>query len=86
MKKTDELHHPQSCLNRAHDDEWLFVLLGRDAAAPDTVRFWATRRLEMGKNTIEDPQITEALAWADRVEREHAAVQAVREGRDGNDT
>ena len=42
MKKSDELSDPRSCLNKADDDEPLFVLRGSDPAAADTVRFWAT--------------------------------------------
>ena len=40
MKKTDELADPTSCLNKARDDERLFVLLARDPAAPVTIRAW----------------------------------------------
>lgn len=37
MRKRDELTDPNSCMNKASDDEWTFVLLGRDAAAPGAV-------------------------------------------------
>lgn len=50
MRKRDELTDPNSCMSRAKDDEWTFVLLGRDAAAVDTVRFWIAKRIELGKN------------------------------------
>jgi hypothetical protein len=30
MKKFDELTDPKSCMSRAREDEWTFVLLGRD--------------------------------------------------------
>lgn len=70
MRKRDELTNPNSCLNKARDDEWLFVLLGRDLAAVDTVRFWIIRRLELGKNAPGDPQIIEAEAWCKAVEAE----------------
>ena len=68
MRKREELSDARSCLNRARDDEWLFVLLGRDPAAPAAVRAWAEERLRLGKNCATDGQIIEAMAWADRVE------------------
>jgi hypothetical protein len=75
MRKRDELSDPRSCLNRAKDDEWLFVLIGRDEDAPETVRFWARRRVARGKRRADDPQIVEALAWADAVEAEQAQAR-----------
>ena len=42
MIKRDELADPRSCLNKADDDEPLFVLRGSDPAAADIVRAWAT--------------------------------------------
>jgi len=68
MRKKDELTSPSSCLNKAREDEWLFVLLGRDAAAPAAVRAWIEERVRLGKNTRTDPQIVEAIAWANLVE------------------
>ena len=70
MKKTDEATQRNSCWNKARDDERVFVLLARDAAAPETLRFWASRRVELGKNQPGDPQIVEALDCADRMEDE----------------
>lgn len=40
MIKREELADPESCLNRSHDDEPLFVLRASDALAADTVRSW----------------------------------------------
>lgn len=34
MRKTEELLAPFSCLNKANDNELIFVLLARDEAAP----------------------------------------------------
>jgi hypothetical protein len=70
VRKRDELTNPASCMSRARDDEWTFVLLGRDAAAPATVHFWVGERIRLGKNKCNDPQIIEALDWADAVEAE----------------
>jgi hypothetical protein len=63
MRKRDELTDPTSCLNRARADEWLFILLGRDRAAPVAVRAWIEERIRSGKNTRADAQIVEAEAW-----------------------
>jgi len=40
MKKIDEKRDPNSCFNRAGEHEFLFVLLGRDCAAPAAIRTW----------------------------------------------
>lgn len=69
MMKKNEAANPESCWNRAGEDELLFVLLGRDKAAADTIRFWAGRRCELGKNKPDDGQIEEALHLADEIER-----------------
>lgn len=69
MKKLKELNDPASCLNKAGDDELIFVLLERDPAAADTVKFWAQRRIDLGINTKEDDKIQEALTWADSIAR-----------------
>lgn len=73
MKKRDELTDPSSCMSRARDDEWTFVLLGRDQAAPATIRFWVKERIRLGKNTMSDPQIREALDAAYAIEATHSA-------------
>jgi hypothetical protein len=70
MRKAAELMESDSCLNRADDSEMLFVLLGRDVAAPATVRFWAQERIRLGKNQPGDLQITEALACAHKMQAE----------------
>lgn len=70
MIKQEELTSPDSCMSRARDDEWTFVLLGRDITSPGTIRDWAMRRIRYGKNKIDDPQITEALEAAKAIERE----------------
>ena len=72
MRKYDELTRPHSCLNKAACDEMTFVLLGRDIAAPETIRFWANERVARGKNSWRDPQILEALECADTMERENS--------------
>lgn len=70
MRKRDELTNPNGCMFRARDDEMTFVLLGRDAAAPDTIRAWIKRRIELGKNQPGDPQMVEAEECARIMEAE----------------
>jgi hypothetical protein len=68
MKKRDELNDPTSCINKAYDHELTFVLLARDAAAPDTIRAWVQKRIQLGKNHTIDSQIVEALRTATAME------------------
>jgi hypothetical protein len=76
MIKRDELEYTESCLNKAHDDERLFVLLARDPAAPVAILAWVHERIRIGKNVPEDPQIVEAVDCARRMEQERiSAVQ-----------
>ena len=70
MRKRQELTDPSSCMNRARDDEMTFVLLGRDVAAPATVRAWIEERIRLGKNNRNDAQIVEAEEWIATVQRE----------------
>jgi hypothetical protein len=70
VRKRDELARPDSCLNKARDDELVFVLLGRDEAAPDNIRDWAARRIRLGKNAPDDAQILDALECARLMESE----------------
>lgn len=76
MKKAQEVIDQNSCFNRASPHEYLFVLLGRDICAPDTIRFWATERMRLGKNKLSDPQIAEAFETARRIEEIHAKNRA----------
>lgn len=73
MRKRDELTNPASCMSKARDDEWTFVLLGRDLAAPVAVKAWIEERIRLGKNKPHDPQIVEAYRWIAAVESEQAA-------------
>jgi len=70
MRKIQELHDPASCMSRAKDTEMTFVLLGRDLVAPAVIREWCRLRCLHGKNTPQDPQITEALECARIMEAE----------------
>ena len=41
MIKRDELSNPNSCLNKAAEDEPVFVLRAQDVLAPIVVSLWA---------------------------------------------
>jgi hypothetical protein len=70
MRKQFELNDQQSCINRAKDNEMVFVLIGRDVCAAETIRDWCQRRILRGKNKLHDRQIQEALTVADIMDRE----------------
>lgn len=73
MRKRDELSDPNSCLNKARDDERLFVLLARDEDAPETIRFWIAKRIKRGKNKPDDQKMIEAEECARLMEEEQKA-------------
>jgi hypothetical protein len=73
VKKREELADSKSCLNKAYDDEMLFILLGRDIAAPAAIMAWIEERIRLGKNKRSDPQIIEARKCA----RDMAALRRV---------
>lgn len=68
MTKQREREDPNSCWNKAKDDEMVFVLLGRDIASPVAITAWVSKRIRSGKNQPDDQQITEALAAARAME------------------
>jgi hypothetical protein len=68
MRKRDELTNANSCLLKARMDEMLFVLLGRDIAAPAAIRAWIKERIRLEKNVPGDAQILEAEACAKAME------------------
>jgi hypothetical protein len=78
MIKRDEIEYSESCLNKARDDERLFVLLARDPAAPVAIRAWVAERLRLGKNAPGDEQIREAFECAARMELERGEIESAR--------
>lgn len=65
MQKQEEISNPDSCLNKAADDEPLFVLRAHDRMAPMTVRQWAMRAKAFGSPK---EKIDEAHRIANRME------------------
>lgn len=64
MRKCDELSDPESCLNKARDDELLFVLLERDPSAAGTILWWCDERIRCGLNREGDSKIEDARLLA----------------------
>ncbi len=66
MRKRQEIDNPESCLNRAEDDEPLFVIRAKDKVSASAVRTWAEWALLTG---IHEPEkIQEARAIAEDME------------------
>lgn len=51
MIKQDIINNPNSCLNKAADDEPLFILRSTDELSPKCVRDWACRLLVKADET-----------------------------------
>ena len=59
--KRDEIADPNSCLNRAADDEPIFVLRGKDPLFAKIVEEWAARSALAG---LHDDRFREAFRYA----------------------
>lgn len=70
MRRKDEFSKAKTCFNNAHSEEMIFVLLGRDSAAPAAIRAWVNERIKQGKNVKGDMQTEEALDCARTMEEE----------------
>lgn len=75
MLKCEETATPSSCLNKALDNERVFVLLARDAAAPLAIYGWVLHRVDTGLNKLSDPEIIEAMECARLMEGERDAIR-----------
>lgn len=74
MEKSNEIALPRSCLNKALPHEQLFVLLGRDPAAPYAIRCWIEERLARGLNHPDDIQVTNAMRCARAMEAQQRDI------------
>lgn len=68
MRKSLELSDATSCLNKAGDDELVFVLLSRDPAAVATVEFWIAKRIELGIDAPDSDKLKEAAQLAHQMQ------------------
>lgn len=62
MLKKDEMSDPNSCLNKAAEDEPVFVLRAQDLTAPEVIREWVARASAYGM--ISKEKSDDALAVA----------------------
>lgn len=74
MIKKDELTNEKSCINRANEDEMVFVLLARDPAATVAIEAWIAERIRLGKNKPDDAQIVDASECAYIMEQQRAGI------------
>jgi hypothetical protein len=66
---------PFDCYNNALPHEEMFTVLSRDITSAEVVRFWCLRRVALGLNKWGDPQITEAMECAARMEQQRATIR-----------
>lgn len=66
MTRTKELADPTSCINKANDDEPVFVLRAKDPLAPDVIRAWCA--VAENEEIHSKLKIDEALIIADRMD------------------
>jgi len=69
--KRNELANPNSCLNKAADDEPLFVFRANDPLAPQLVREWADQYFDSKK----DKEFRVTIPQTDQVSRGPCARQ-----------
>jgi len=62
------------CYKEADPDEPIFILLARDTIAPRIIKKWTDKRIAIGKNKRDDPQIVEALKCAEAMEKWHSRI------------
>jgi len=67
MKKMDEIADPSSCINKAGNDEPIFVLRANDALAAGVVDYWANQA--EGTRLHEDYKIKGARELAQEMRR-----------------
>jgi hypothetical protein len=65
MIKKYERAAPNSCWNKAAEEELLFVLLGRDPAAPAAIEAWCRERIRLGLSSENDEKIDKARTIAE---------------------
>lgn len=71
MLKREEMSNPNSCLNRAVDDEPIFVLRAKDKASFWAVNMWIQSRMLLGMNQPNDEKIISAMDWLEKAVEWH---------------
>jgi len=75
MLKKEELANETSCINKALPDEMVFVMLGRDQAAPIAIEAWISARIALGLNQPGDPELADAREAAEWMRRQLRTVR-----------
>lgn len=70
MTKLEMISDPNSCLNKAADDEIVFTLRSKDPEAAETIRDWARRRVAHCYDEADSPKILDALQIADAIDKQ----------------
>ena len=70
MTKSENLANPNSCWNKALDDEEVFILLARDRAAVVAISAWMEERHKLGLNSATDPQILSTAVSIQKMEEQ----------------
>lgn len=70
MKKMDEIATTNSCLNKAHNDEMIFVLRAKDPAAPIAIRAWIAERMRLGMDDFSGEKLNNAHQCAITMEEQ----------------
>lgn len=68
MTKKEAIEDPNSCWNKAHDNDIVFILIQKDPQAPKTIQLWAAMRVLFGNDDLNAPKITSALDIADKID------------------
>ena len=76
MRKCDEISDPKSCLNKAADDEVVFVLRAQDALAPGIVRRWAAELERVWRVVSPDGLTLEQYLKLEEAEKAARAMEA----------
>jgi len=84
MNKKENYENPVSCWNKAEEYEEMFILLGRDPAAPVTIRAWWKERIRLGLDEPNSPKIVSAQGIAQKM-ASMQAIQRINQEPDAND-
>jgi hypothetical protein len=67
--KAEELANPHSCINKAKQNEPIFVLCGSDSLAPEVIRYWASLLANQSRTEASNAKLNRALGDAGEFER-----------------
>lgn len=70
MTKAELINNPESCLNRAKDDEPVFLLRAQDMLAIQTVRDWANKltQVQLSLHQTASSKVNEAFEVANQMQ------------------